>query len=163
MYLSIIAAMTHAGVIGKDGRMPWHISSDRRQFRKTTMGHPVIFGRKTYEAIGYPLEGRKTIVLTRNMNYRRGGVVVVHSLDEAVAACAGTDEAFIGGGESLFRQIMPFADRIYLTVIHADYEGDAFFPNIPLNFVEKEHRDVADEPAYTLLVYEREGGDASHD
>jgi len=163
MYLSLIAAMAHNGVIGKDGRMPWHLSEDRKRFRKTTMGHPVIFGRKTYESIGYPLEGRKTIVLTRDLSYRRQGIVIAHSIDEAIAACAGADEAFIGGGESVFLQTIPFADRIYLTIVHADHEGDAFFPDIPLNFIEKVRQNFDDEPVCTLLVYEREGGGSAAD
>lgn len=148
--------MAHNRVIGKDGKMPWYLPSDRRRFRRTTMGHPVILGRKTFESIGYPLEGRRTIVLTRNSTYLHHGIVVVHSIQEALAACAGADEAFIGGGEEVFLQTMLLADRIYLTVLHEDYEGDAVFPEIPSNLIETGRQDVEDETPYTLLLFERE-------
>lgn len=120
------------------------------------MGHPVIFGRKTFESIGYPLEGRKTIVLSRNREYYRPGIIVAHSIQEAIEACAGADEAFIGGGESVFLQTMLLADRIYLSVLHRDYEGDALFPEVPMNFIETGRQDVEDDPPYTLLLFERD-------
>ena len=148
--------MAQNRVIGRDGKMPWYLASDRKRFRRTTMGHPVIFGRKTFESIGYPLEGRITIVLTRNREYHRPGIVVAHNIQEAIAACAGAEEAFIGGGESVFLQTMLFADRIYLSVLHRDYEGDALFPEVPMNFIETGRQDVEDDPSYTILLFERE-------
>lgn len=163
MIISLIAAMAENGVIGRGNAMPWNIASDRALFRRRTMGHPVIFGRKTFESIGFALEGRRNIVLSRQPEFRSPGVVVVPSLEAAFAACGNAAEAFICGGEQVFRQTISFADRIYLTLIHRNFEGDAFFPAIPGSFIEKHRLPVRDEIPYTLLFYEREGGAATSD
>lgn len=163
MIISLIAAMAENGVIGRGNAMPWNISSDRALFRRRTMGHPVIFGRRTFESIGFALEGRRNIVLSRRKDFRPPGVIVVSSLEEAFAACGNAGEAFICGGEQVFRQTISLADRIYLTLIHRAYDGDAFFPSIPDSFVETERVPVREEIPYTLLLYERKGGASTSD
>jgi dihydrofolate reductase len=155
MVVSLIAAMAENRVIGKGGRMPWHIPSDLRRFRRITMGHPVIFGRLTYESIGHPLDGRKNVIITSRRDYRVEGAVVVPTIHEALAACAGADEVFVCGGEAVFRQAMPLAGRIYFTLVHGKYEGDAFFPEIPRDFVEVRREEVDETIPYRFIVYER--------
>ena len=155
--ISIIAAMAENRVIGKDNKMPWDLPSDRRRFHAITRGHPVIMGRKTFESIGRPLSGRTNIVLTRQRDYSAQGCVIAHNLKSAFSACTGTDEAFICGGEDIFRQTIALADRIYLTVIHCSIVGDAFFPEIPSFFTETERKEVQDIMPYTLLEYNRIG------
>src|SRR5512146_1277137 len=114
MILSIIAAMAGNRVIGRDNRMPWDLPSDRRRFHALTRGRPIILGRKTFESIGRPLSHRTNIVLTRNRNFRAEGIVIVHDLVSAFAACSGADEVFVCGGEEVFRETIGLADRIYL-------------------------------------------------
>jgi dihydrofolate reductase len=156
MIISIIAAMAENRVIGRGGAIPWDISDDRRRFRKLTMGHPIIMGRKTFESIGRPLPGRSNIILTRLPEYRSEGCCVVHSLADALAAAAGADEVFICGGEELYRLALPLADRIYLTVVHRCYAGDAYFPSIPTAFVETERLDAGFEAPCTFILYQRQ-------
>ncbi len=138
MILSLIVAMTEERVIGKNNQLPWHLSEDLKRFKKITMGHPIIMGRKTFESIGKPLPGRQNIVISRNASFRADGVAVVHSLVEALAACPpGTNEAFVIGGASIYEAALPKADRLYLTLIHRSIPGDATFP--PVN-LEKDYR-----------------------
>jgi len=131
MRIAIIAAMAENRVIGRDGAIPWDLPEDRRHFRDLTMGNTIIMGRKTFEAIGRPLPGRRTIVLSRRRDYRAEGVLVAHDLDAALTAAAGEEEVFICGGGELYREALPFAGRLYLTVIHLTVDGDTFFPEIP--------------------------------
>ena len=128
--LSIIVAMAKNRVIGRDNQLPWHLPADLRHFKQTTMGHPIIMGRKTYESIGRPLPGRQNIVITRNPDFQAEGCLVVHSLQEALAAVPEAEEVFIIGGASLYREALPLADRIYLTLVDAEVEGDTFFPEL---------------------------------
>src|SRR5438093_773206 len=115
MTVSIIVAMTEDRVIGKDNKLPWHLSEDLKRFKRLTMGHAVIMGRKTFDSIGKPLPGRRNIVLSRDANFRPADVVVAANLKEALAACApGESEAFVIGGAALFQEALPLADRIYL-------------------------------------------------
>ncbi|HUI44682.1 MAG TPA: dihydrofolate reductase [Nitrospirota bacterium] len=157
MIIIIIAAMAENRVIGRNNKMPWDLPSDRRRFHSITRGHPVIMGRKTYESIGRPLSGRTNIVLTRHEGYAASGCVIVHHLKSAFSACTGADEVFICGGESIFRQTIALADRIYLTVIHRLVEGDAFFPEIPSVFTEVGREEVQDVMPYALVRYDRLG------
>ena len=136
MIISLIAAMAENRVIGYKNAIPWNIPSDQKRFRDITMGHAVIFGRKTFEIIGRPLPGRKNIVLTHRRDFHPKGAVVAHSLEGAFAACEGAGEVFIGGGGMVFHETIALAQRIYLSIIHASFEGDAFFPEIPNNFIE---------------------------
>jgi dihydrofolate reductase len=158
MIITLIAAMAENRVIGNRNAIPWNIPGDQKRFKDITMGHPVIFGRKTFEIIGRPLPGRKNIVLTHRRDYRPQGAAVAHSLDEAFAGCEGAGEVFVCGGGMVFHETISLAQRIYLTVIHADFEGDTFFPDIPEGFVEVTREEVADTPPYTFVRFERENG-----
>jgi dihydrofolate reductase len=153
MILSIIAAMDENRVIGREGQMPWDLPADRKRFHSHTRGHPIILGRKTFEGIGRPLSNRKNIVLTRQKDYRAEGCVIVHDLESAFVACAGADEAFICGGEEVFRETITLVDRIYLTLVHEEFEGDAFFPEIPSSFEEAGRRTIQDLIPCDLVYY----------
>jgi dihydrofolate reductase len=129
--LSLIAAMSENRVIGRDGRLPWHLPDDLKWFKRKTMGHHIIMGRKTWESPGHPLPGRTSIVITRQRDYQAHGGVVVSSLDEALDRVDPSDrEPFIIGGGEIFAQAIPLVDRMYLTIVHAQVEGDAYFPEL---------------------------------
>ena len=131
MRLSLIVAMAKNRVIGKENKMPWHLPADFAYYKKTTTGHPVIMGRKTFESIGRPLPARRNIVISRNANFGANGIEVVSSLDAAIKACANRnthEEAFVIGGASLYSEALARADRIFMTEVDATPEGDTFFP-----------------------------------
>ncbi|MEJ2417973.1 MAG: dihydrofolate reductase [Exilibacterium sp.] len=134
MRLALIVAMAENRVIGRDNQLPWHLPNDLKYFKKMTLGKPIIMGRKTFESIGKPLPGRRNIVVTRQSDWRREGVQVGHTLEQAVslakqiAAAEGNSEMLIIGGAALYRESLPLADRLYMTKIHEMVEGDAFFP-----------------------------------
>ena len=133
MNLSAIVATDRRGTIGKDGQIPWYLPADLKFFKRTTMGCPVIMGRKTFVSIGRPLPGRTNIVLTRDAFFTATGVVVAHGLDEALAhpAVAEAEQAFIIGGGELYKQSLDLVSTVYLTIVDADIEGgDAFFPKL---------------------------------
>lgn len=129
MRLSMIAAMADNRVIGKDNKMPWHLPADLQWFMQTTLGCPILMGRKTYESIGRPLPGRLNIILSRNKNLEIEGCTVVNSLDDALDAAKGFEEVFITGGAHLYEKFLADADRLYLTLIDGKFEGDTFFPD----------------------------------
>ena len=156
--ISLIAAMSENRVIGCNGVVPWDIPEDRRRFRELTMGHPVVMGRKTFESIGHPLPGRQTIVLTKQRGYRAEGCLVLNDLRSAFAACAGSAEVFVCGGGGIYREALPFAHRIYLTLVQGEFQGDAVFPALSDGaFQEKERQMVKGSPSCTYLVLERSG------
>ena len=155
MIISIIAAMAENRVIGRENELPWNLPSEHRRFREITMRHPVIMGRRTFESIGHPLPGRKNIIITAQQGFTCEGCTVVVDLQSAIAACVGADEIFICGGESVFREAMPLADRIYLTIVDEEFDGDAFFPEIPDDFVEVERKSFEDVLPYAMVRYER--------
>ena len=126
--LTLIVARARNGVIGKDNAMPWKIPGEQAYFKRVTMGHPIIMGRKTWESIGRPLPGRRSIVVTRNGAFAAPGAEVVHNLQAALALCAGAAEAFVIGGAELYRLALPLADRLLITEIDHDFDGDTFFP-----------------------------------
>jgi dihydrofolate reductase len=128
MHISLIAAMARNRVIGLDNQLPWRLSADLQRFKALTMGKPIVMGRKTYESIGKPLPGRTNIVVTRDTGYSADGCRVVHSIDEALLAAGDCDEVMIMGGADLYSQMLPRADRLYLTEVQADVSGDARFP-----------------------------------
>ena len=128
--ISIIVAVAENGVIGSDNQMPWHISEDLRRFKAVTTGHPVIMGRKTFESLGRPLPNRTNVVITRNPSYKVDGATVVGSLDEALALFPGDGEVFVIGGGEIYRQAMDIADRLYITRVGTEFEGDTRFPEI---------------------------------
>jgi len=130
MRTSIIVAMAKNGVIGRDGDLPWRLSEDLKRFKETTMGKPIIMGRKTWESIGRPLPGRPHIVISRDPHYAADGVDVVQSVEEALA-CArefGTDEIMVIGGAEIYRLALSGTDRMYVTEVHSEIEGDTQFP-----------------------------------
>ena len=132
MIISVIAAFSENHVIGRDNRLPWQLSVDLKRFRKLTTGHSIILGRKTFDSIGKPLPNRTNIVITRQPEWSHPGVQVAHSLDEAITIARrfeGSDEVFVIGGGEIYRQALPLCGRIYLTVIHHQIKGDAFFPS----------------------------------
>jgi dihydrofolate reductase len=130
MKLSIIVATAANGVIGRDNQLPWHLPADLRHFKQTTMGKPILMGRKTWESIGRPLPGRTNIVITRDTDYAAAGCVVVNSIEAAMEAAGSQDEIMIIGGAELYRQVLPRTDTIYLTRIHEDFDGDTVFPEL---------------------------------
>jgi dihydrofolate reductase len=147
-------------VIGRNNALPWHLPADLKRFKALTMGHPVVMGRKTYESIGKPLPGRRNLVVTRNRGYKAPGCDIVHSLDEAVAACRDAREIFIIGGAELYRESLPRAHCLEFTEIHAEFEGDALFPEFSLGEWRETGREVhgatADVPfGYDFVCYGR--------
>jgi dihydrofolate reductase len=126
--LTLIVARARNGVIGKGNAMPWKIPGEQAYFKRVTMGHPIIMGRKTWESIGRPLPGRRSIVVTRNAQYAAAGAEVVAGLDAALARVADAPEAFVIGGAELYALAMPRADRLLVTEIDHDFDGDTFLP-----------------------------------
>ncbi|MDP7029196.1 MAG: dihydrofolate reductase [Phycisphaerales bacterium] len=152
----LIAAVSDNGVIGRDGDMPWHLPADLKHFKRVTMGHPVLMGRRTWESIGRPLPGRSNIVLTRDLSYRAEGATVVHSLDDSFAAAEGDVLMVIGGGE-IYRAVFDAAAVIELTRVHADIDGDTTFPPLPegaWSCVSREHHDADSRHAHAF-TFER--------
>ena len=129
MQISLIVAISANNVIGKDNQLPWRLPADMKNFKQVTMGKPVIMGRNTYESIGKPLPGRTNIVITSKPDYEAKGCTVVHSLDTALAEVSASQEVMFIGGSTLYHEALPIVDRIYLTLIHSDFEGDTFFPH----------------------------------
>jgi dihydrofolate reductase len=163
---TIIAAVAKNGVIGADNRLLWRLKSDMRHFRTLTMGKVLIMGRKTYDSIGKPLPGRHTVVITRDRGLVIEGVRVVHSLADALAAGAeiaretGTDEIFIGGGGEIYAAAIGLADRLEITAVALEPEGDAHFPSIDLALWREEKRasftkSMDDEAAFDFISYGR--------
>ena len=160
MTLSILVAMGRNRVIGRDNRLPWRLPVDLQRFKTLTMNHAIIMGRKTYDSIGRALPGRRSFVLSRSTRFHPEGVTVVRSLDEALAACEGEDEVFVIGGGSLYQEALQRADRLYLTQIEADFEGDVFFPEVDLgewNLVAEERypSDEGNPYSVSFRTYER--------
>ncbi|MCH2132819.1 MAG: dihydrofolate reductase [Phycisphaerales bacterium] len=130
MRITLIAAAAENDVIGRDGDLPWRLPADMARFRRTTIGHPVIMGRRTWESLPKPLEDRTNIVLTRNGGFSAPGGVVATSLDDAIVACGKAQECFVIGGGELYRLFIPQAHRLLLTRVHSTVDGDATFPPI---------------------------------
>lgn len=164
--LSMIVAMAQNRVIGRNNQLPWYLPNDLKYFKRVTMGKPIIMGRKTYESIGKPLPGRTNIVVTRNREFSAEGVKVVHSLEQAIALAEqvalvdGSGEVVVIGGAQLYAEALPLTERIYLTEVRAEVEGDAFFPEIaPSNWGVVAREDwPAEGPNpydYSFVVLER--------
>lgn len=156
----IIAAVAENGVIGRQGKLPWHIPEDMKRFKQLTIGHPVIMGRKTFESLGKPLSGRKNIVITSQKNYMpiqsagaafSSDIIVVHSLEEAIKKCSG-GKAFIIGGQSVFEEALPLADRLEITEVHRSVDGDVFFPEISGEWKETARED---HDGFSFVTYLR--------
>ncbi len=160
MKLSIIVAISENNVIGRDGGLPWHLSADLQRFKRLTMGHPIIMGRRTYESIGHPLPGRTSIVFTRQNDYQGAGVLVASSLEQALNIAQTNDEAFVIGGAEIYLQALPRANRLVVTRVHATVDGDVFFPTIDPNLwqLQDEERHEADDRndfPFTFQTFER--------
>ena len=160
MVKSLVVAKARNGVIGRDNRLPWRLPADLAYFKRVTMGHPVIMGRRTWESIGRPLPGRLNIVVSRNRGYRADGATVVGSLDEAWRAAGDAEEACVIGGTSLFAEALPQADRIHLTEVEAEVAGDTWFPEFDRSQwtereVARQAIDERHELAFRILVLER--------
>ncbi len=153
MELALIAALSENRVIGKDGQIPWKIPKDLRRFRKLTVGNAVIMGRKTHESIGKPLDKRFNIVLTRNADLLLPDVTLCSSLDAALMLCNSFDTAYVIGGESVYKEALPLADRLELTYVDGIFDGDAFFPGFNLDdWIETER---LPRDAYSFVTYMR--------
>lgn len=158
--ISLVVAAARNNVIGKGNALPWSLPADLKHFRDITAGHTVIMGRKTFESIGRPLPNRRNIVITRQTDYAPEGVEVANSLDEALGRAGDGEEAFVIGGGQIFKEALPRADRVYLTRVEQDVEGDAFFPELgPSEWREASRREgVVDEKnaiPHTFLVFDR--------
>jgi dihydrofolate reductase len=159
MRISLIAAMAKNRVIGRQGDIPWKIPGEQKIFKRITLDHTVIMGRKTFESLKQPLPQRTNIIITRQQDYVAEGCIVVHDLRQALKSCPqGEDEAFICGGGQLYQAALAMADRIYLTVIPRDIAGDTYFPKIPsteFRVVESETISAAGIEPYDFFIYER--------
>ncbi len=160
MIVSLVAAMAENRVIGKNGQLPWRLPDEVKHFKKLTVDHTVIMGRKTYDEVGRPLPNRRNVVISRNSSFRPPGVVVVPSVEEALALGATEDEVFVIGGGEIYRQSLPLADRLYLTTVHASVEGDTVFPAFDETAwaLEAESYHPADDRhpvAFTIRAYSR--------
>lgn len=160
--ISAIVAMSENYVIGIDNQLPWHLPADLKHFKSLTTGHPILMGRKTYESIGRPLPNRTNIILTRNPSYQAPNCVVVTSIDEAIATAIeqNNQEIFIIGGAHVYEQLMPRIEKIYLTIVHQDFEGDAYFPALAETdwteiSSELHQPDAENEYAYSFIELER--------
>ena len=154
----LIAALTKNRVIGKNNAMPWHISAESRHFRKTTIGHTLVMGRKTFESIGggTPLPGRKTIVISRSMPPEET-IDVCRTLEEALEkARSYGKKTFIAGGAEIYTQSLPLANALYLSYIKEDHEGDIYFPEFDESDWEITQKE--DHPEFTFVVYQRKNG-----
>lgn len=162
MRVSLIAAVARNGVIGRAGKLPWRLPDDLKHFKRVTLGHPIVMGRKTWESLPGPLPRRPHIVVTRQKSYEASGTEVVHDLDEALALAArhDPDEVFVIGGGELYRAALPRADRLLITHVEADIEGDAFFPEVDWSAWRpvEEHTHPADARhayPFRIATYER--------
>lgn len=155
--IKIIAAMSKNRVIGKDNQLIWKLSSDLKRFKELTNGNPVVMGRKTYESIGKPLPNRRNIIITRNLEYEVDGCEIVSSLEEALLLT--NNNCFIIGGGEIYKQSLEFADKIYLTIVHENFEGDSFFPEIDEKWAtittEDFKSDEKNQYDYSFIEYER--------
>jgi dihydrofolate reductase len=152
----IIVAIARNGVIGRNGQLPWHLPSDLKHFKKTTMNYPIVMGRKTFESIGRPLPGRDNIVLTRDTSLSLSGCIVVHSIQDALDTCKDEEKVFIIGGADIFNISLPFTDTIIVTALEREVDGDIYFHEIdPAIFKQTESARYDIEEPYSIIRYER--------
>ena len=154
----LVAAVAANGIIGANGKLPWHIPDELKHFKKLTLGHPVIMGRRTWESLKGPLPQRENIVVTRQAGYDAPGAAVANSLDAALAMCTGEPVAFVIGGTQLFEASLPIAAGLVLTEIRRDYEGDTWFPNWDRSLWKESQREAHTAPdgtRFDFVLYER--------
>ena len=157
MKVILIAVMATNRVIGRDNKIPWHIPEELQFFKKTTMGHPVIMGRLTFESIGRPLPGRQNIVISRNPDFQAEGVDTASSIEKALAIADDSESVFILGGSAIFEECLKFGDNIILSVLDREVEGDVYFPEFSdddYQEIAQERREDASEP-FTVYYYKR--------
>lgn len=161
MVLSIIAALGENNELGKDNKLLWHLPADMAYFKNTTTGCPVIMGRKTFESIGRPLPNRRNVVITRDETYKAASIEVLHSLDEALELFKLYPlEVFVIGGGEIYKQALPRADKLYITRVHGEFEGDTFFPEIKKSIWQEVSREnhAPDEKnnfPYSFVIYKK--------
>jgi dihydrofolate reductase len=159
--ISHIAACSENRVIGVNNALPWNIPEDWKFFKDKTTGHCLIMGRKTFESLGKPLPNRLNVIVTRDSSFRPPGTVVFSNINEAIEHCKTLkdkygEEIFIGGGGEIYKQTLDIADRVYLTVIHKNFEGDAHYPEIDLKkFKEVERRERSEPIPFTFFTFDR--------
>ena len=160
MTVSLIAAVSSNGVIGRDGDMPWRLSSDLQRFKRLTMGHHIIMGRKTFDSIGRLLPGRTTVIISRQPDFQVDGALMANSIEQAMAYAANDEQPFITGGGQIYAVALPLVTRIFLTRVHTEIDGDTYFPEINWdlwNCVDKSDH-IADDKNnfdYSFETYER--------
>jgi dihydrofolate reductase len=160
--ISFIVAMDDNRVIGKDNQLPWHLPEDLKFFKRVTMGHPIVMGRKTFDSIGRALPGRENIIITRNKNYKSDTCTVFNYIEEFLSYTSykPEEEYFVIGGAEIFKQLLPKVDRLYITEIHEEFDGDTFFPEFDMKdwkLVSKEAgpKDEKNPYDYEFKVYSR--------
>lgn len=160
MIISIIVAMADNMIIGDKNSLPWKLPADMEYFKKNTLGKPIIMGAKTFESIGKALPGRKNIILSFDKDYKAEGCIIATSIEQALEEVEENEEVMIAGGASVYKQFLPLANRLYLTFIHHDFKGDAYFPKFDINQWKEIKRvdNEADEKniySYSFVVLER--------
>lgn len=160
--ISIIVAASTNNVIGEQGGLPWKLSEDLKRFKQLTMGKPIVMGRLTWESIGRPLPGRQNIIVTRQVDFTADGCDVVASPAEALSAAGNAGEIMIIGGSQIYTSFLPKAGRLYVTRVHANIEGDAFFPEIDMDSwqlvsSEEHEADASNQYSFAFMSYERQG------
>lgn len=161
MIVAYVVALDRRGIIGADGGIPWRLPADMRFFKEITLGKPVIMGRKTFESIGRPLPGRHNIVITRQAGYQAEGVTVVNGVVDAVAAAGDVPEIAIIGGAEIYRLFWPLANRLYLTHVEAEVDGDTYFPDLDFDSWESEqllHHSADEKNEYDFRIVKYEKG-----
>lgn len=158
--ITIIAAVAENGALGKDNQLIWHLPADLKRFKKVTLGHHIIMGRKTFESLGKPLPNRTTIIITRNKNYTQKNCIIVNSLNDAIEAAKEDPNPYILGGAEIYKQAMKIANKLDLTLVHHNFEADAFFPEIDLNIWQETSRedfksDETNKYDYSFITYLR--------
>lgn len=159
--ISFILAMDDNRVIGKDNQLPWHLPEDLKFFKRVTMGHPIAMGRKTFESIGRALPGRENIIITRNREYTRDDCTVFYEMEDFLSYCQqNKEEYFVIGGAEIFKALLPYVERLYITEIHHQFEGDTFFPELDMSQWELMSREegLKDEKNpyfYEFTIYHR--------
>jgi len=156
--ITIIAAIANNNALGKDNQLIWHLPADLKRFKKVTLGHHIIMGRKTFESLGKPLPNRTTIIITRNKEYKQEGCIVVNSLVEAIKAAKDDENPYILGGAEIYKQALSIADKLDLTFVHHSFDADAFFPEIDFNnWIETSREDFKSDEKnkydYSFVTY----------
>lgn len=163
MTTSIIAALANNNIIGNNNQLPWRLPADLRYFKAKTIGKPIVMGRKTYESLGKPLKDRRNIVVTRDLSFIAAGCEIVNSIEEALQLTQNVEETMIIGGATIYAAALPYSNRMYLTFIHQDFQGDTYFPQWNNNewreIQREEHAADTENPyAYSFVILERTQG-----